>query len=77
MTISVLLTERWYRGAAQLPVGSTGMTLEVVAGVVSYVTVVLMAWLAAGRPPGAEYYALGVLRAASRSLLARWKPARR
>jgi O-antigen/teichoic acid export membrane protein len=73
MTITVLLTERWCRGADQLPVGSTGMVLEAFVGVVSYATVVLVAWLAAGRPPGAEYYALGVLRAAGRSLLARWK----
>lgn len=76
MTVSVLLTERWYRGADQLPVGSTGMALEVFVGVVSYVTVVLVAWLAAGRPSGAEYYALGVLRAVGRSLLARWKTPR-
>jgi len=52
-------------------VGFTELTLEVLIGAASYTVVLLGVWLATGRPDGAEAYAVGILRAATRALVAR------
>jgi O-antigen/teichoic acid export membrane protein len=48
---------------------------QVLTGAVTYVTVLGAAWLAAGRPSGAEAQVIAVVREAARSLQSRWLPA--
>jgi hypothetical protein len=48
----------------------------VFSGAVTYVVVLAAAWLAAGKPYGAEAQIIAVTREAVRSLLRRWQPAR-
>lgn len=49
---------------------------EIVAGAACYVTVVCAAWLAAGRPAGAEDQAITLLRQATGAIQRRWPAAR-
>jgi O-antigen/teichoic acid export membrane protein len=49
---------------------------QVMGGVVTYVTVLASAWLAAGRPLGAEAQIIAVVREAARLIRRHWRPAR-
>ncbi len=52
-------------------VGLGGLSIDVVAGAVSYTVVLLAAWLACGRPSGAETYLIDILRQGRRMARAR------
>ena len=52
-------------------VSFAALALYVLIGAVTYTVVLSVAWLASGRPGGAEAYAVNVLRSATRALLAR------
>ena len=72
MAGTVLFYDGWDRVWAGATTGGfAGLLVDVLIGVVTYTFVLLVLWLAAGRPSGAEAYAVGLLRAAARAFLAK------
>ena len=69
----LLMQDLVSRGIA---VGFDQLLAQVLGGALIYVTVLLAAWLVAGRPPGAEAQIIAVVREAGRFIKRRSQPAR-
>lgn len=77
MAGAVVASEGWDSAITGMnAVGFTSLSFAVLVGALTYTVVLLALWLASGRPGGAEAYAVGVLRAATKALVARRGAAR-